>query len=98
MFNLRELAALLSQTRLFVCNDSAPMHIASAMKTPTVAIFGPSKSIETRPYFTDHRVVERYFPCRYSCDESLCNYYIHNGCMKAVTVNDVFNCVKDLMQ
>ncbi|MCI5122007.1 MAG: glycosyltransferase family 9 protein, partial [Candidatus Electrothrix sp. AUS4] len=48
--NLRQLAVLLEKATLFLCNDSAPMHIAAAMNTPTVAIFGPSKSVETAPY------------------------------------------------
>lgn len=41
-FNLKELAALTRQARLFVGVDSAPMHIAAAVGTPAVAVFGPS--------------------------------------------------------
>jgi hypothetical protein len=40
--SLKELAALTARARLFVGVDSAPMHIAAAMGTPTVGIFGPS--------------------------------------------------------
>jgi heptosyltransferase-3 len=39
---LRELAALTARARLFFGVDSAPMHIAAAMGTPVVALFGPS--------------------------------------------------------
>jgi heptosyltransferase-3 len=39
--SLKELAALTARARLFVGVDSAPMHIAAAMGTPVVAIFGP---------------------------------------------------------
>ncbi|MEO6445563.1 MAG: glycosyltransferase family 9 protein, partial [Gemmatimonadaceae bacterium] len=35
-------AALLARTRLLVTNDSAPQHLASAMNTPTVTLFGPT--------------------------------------------------------
>jgi len=35
-------AALLSRCRVLVSNDSAPLHLASAMNTPTVALFGPT--------------------------------------------------------
>ena len=50
--SLRELTGILSEpvVLICICNDSGPMHIAAAMKTPTVAIFGRSKSHETGPY------------------------------------------------
>jgi ADP-heptose:LPS heptosyltransferase len=96
--NLRELAGILSKTNLFICNDSAPMHIAAAMKTPTVAIFGPSKSQETKPYGNVYRVVEKDFPCRFSCDEKVCHHEVYNECMKTITVDDVFNSVKTLIE
>lgn len=39
---LREMAALIAGAALLVCNDSAPVHVASAFDTPTVAVFGPT--------------------------------------------------------
>ncbi len=39
---LRQAAALIARVRLLVTNDSAPLHLASAMGTPVVAIFGPT--------------------------------------------------------
>jgi len=95
--DLRILASLLERFNLFICNDSAPLHIASAIKTPTVAIFGPSKSNETGPYGNIHRVVEKDFPCRYTCDEDVCLNKINNECMNAITPEDLFNAVKDIM-
>jgi heptosyltransferase-3 len=62
---LRELAALTARARLFVGVDSAPMHIAAAMGTPTVALFGPSDENEWGPWQVPHRVVaSTAFPCR----------------------------------
>lgn len=40
--NLKELAQLIGQAEIFLCSDSAPLHIAVAMKTKTFAIFGPT--------------------------------------------------------
>ncbi len=40
--SLKELAAVSHRAALFIGVDSAPMHIAAAMQTPTVALFGPS--------------------------------------------------------
>jgi heptosyltransferase-3 len=62
--SLRELAALTAQARLFVGVDSAPMHIAAAMGTPTVALFGPSGDKEWGPWNVAHRVVSADFSCR----------------------------------
>lgn len=95
---LREMAGILKRCNLFICNDSAPLHIASAMKTPTVAIFGPSKSIETGPYGNIHRVVEKDFPCRYTCDEDVCNYTVHNECMKTITPDDVYEAANYILK
>lgn len=95
---LRELAGVLSEAALFICNDSSPMHIAAAMKTPVVAIFGPSKSLETGPYGNIHRVVERDYTCRYTCDENTCSYESYKACMKAIEVTDVMNEIEDIME
>ncbi|MBD3184484.1 hypothetical protein GF312_19530 [Candidatus Poribacteria bacterium] len=47
---IREAAALISKCNVFVSNDSGLMHVAAAMKTPTVAIFGPTNPVATSPY------------------------------------------------
>jgi heptosyltransferase-3 len=62
---LRELAALIREARAFIGVDSAPMHIAAAMRTPVVALFGPSGEVEWRPWGVPHRIVasDRH-PCR----------------------------------
>lgn len=68
-FNLKELAALAGRARLFLGVDSAPMHIAAAMGTPVVALFGPSGDLEWGPWGEPrtgaHQVVasDRH-PCR----------------------------------
>ncbi len=96
--DLRLLLSLIERFNLFICNDSAPLHIASAMKTPTVAIFGPSKSRETGPYGNLHRVVEKNFSCRYSCDENSCHHERFHACMKDITIEDVFDAVKAVLE
>ena len=95
---LKTLAALIARFNLFVTNDSAPLHLASAMKTPTVAIFGPSKSNETGPYGNIHRVVEKDFPCRQTCDEDVCKHVPFKECMEVITVEDVLNAVKEVLE
>ncbi len=63
--SLLELGALTTRARLFVGVDSAPMHIAAAVGTPAVALFGPSDELEWGPWGVAHRVVTSTdFPCR----------------------------------
>jgi ADP-heptose:LPS heptosyltransferase len=50
---LRKLAALISQASVFVGNDSGPRHIAVAVETPSVTLFGPEHPFEWHPYPTD---------------------------------------------
>jgi ADP-heptose:LPS heptosyltransferase len=88
--DLRGLAGLLARAAVLVCNDSSPMHIAAAVGTPTVAVFGPSKSAETAPFSPVGSVVEKHYPCRERCDESACrNTARPHGCIDDVTVEDV---------
>ena len=47
---LRQLAAVLAQCSVYVANDSGPMHIAAAVNTPTIGIFGPGEENIWFPY------------------------------------------------
>ena len=70
--SLTELAALTARARAFVGVDSAPMHIAAAMQTPTLAFFGPSNEHNWGPWQVAHRiVVSGAHPCR-PCDLDGC--------------------------
>jgi heptosyltransferase III len=61
---LPELAALTKRARAFVGVDSAPMHIAAAMGTPTVALFGPSDALQWAPWGVASRVItSNTHPC-----------------------------------
>jgi len=95
---LRELAALLRRAAVFICNDSAPMHIAAAMGTATIAIFGPSKSRETGPYGVVCRVVEKEMACRITCDESNCQFSRFHACMEDISVGEVLSAVNQLFE
>jgi len=59
MGNIMASAALIGKCKALIGNDSAPVHIAAAMKTPVVAIFGPTvKDFGFTPYFDISVVVE----------------------------------------
>lgn len=54
---LRQLAALIDHAQLFIGVDSVPMHMAAALKTPLVALFGPSKLVFWRPWQAEGEVL-----------------------------------------
>lgn len=59
-------AALIGRARVLVTNDSAPLHMASAMNTPTVAVFGPTVPRFGFGPLADHRAIAEVagLPCR----------------------------------
>lgn len=60
---LKETAALLSYCRLFVGNDSAPLHMAAAVNTPSIGLFGPTDPRQFSPYGPGHTVIYEALPC-----------------------------------
>jgi heptosyltransferase-3 len=86
---LPELAALTARARAFVGVDSAPMHIAAAMGTPTLALFGPSGEHEWGPWRVAQRVVvSRAHPCR-PCGIDGCGGGKVSECLTTLAVDDV---------
>jgi heptosyltransferase-1 len=74
--SLAELAALLQQARVAVTTDTGPMHLAAALRTPVVALFGPTAPWRTGPFGHGHEVVRLALPCspcfRRDCPEPRC--------------------------
>ena len=60
---LPELAAVLEQLDLLVTGDTGPMHLASAVRTPVVAVFGPSEPVRYAPSGAADRIVRVDLPC-----------------------------------
>ncbi|MDD6088683.1 MAG: glycosyltransferase family 9 protein [Desulfovibrionaceae bacterium] len=62
---LRELAALLGECRMLMTGDSGPMHLASAVETPVLAVFGPTvRAWGFFPEGSENRILEKTLPCR----------------------------------
>ncbi|RJR43069.1 MAG: putative lipopolysaccharide heptosyltransferase III [Deltaproteobacteria bacterium] len=60
---LKELGALIARARLFFGADSAPMHLAAAVGTPAVALFGPSGDFNWGPWGQGHLVIKKDWDC-----------------------------------
>ena len=70
---LKELVAVIAEARAMVTNDSGPMHVAAAVGTPVVAIFGPTNPDRTGPYGPGHRVLAGRAACS-PCYRRQCLY------------------------
>ena len=66
--SLIELAVLLGMARAAISSDSGPMHIAAAMGTPCVALFGPTDPIHSGPYGQKRRCLQACEPLQRSVD------------------------------
>ncbi|MBB5017059.1 heptosyltransferase-3 [Chitinivorax tropicus] len=94
--NLKELAALTQAARLFIGMDSVPMHIAAAMQTPTVALFGPSGDIEWAPWQVARQVLTSSHPCR-PCGKDGCGGGKRSECLDAISVDQVAQATRHLL-
>jgi len=94
-FPLRELAALLSHCHLFISNDAGPMHLAVAVGTSTIGIFGPGEPEIWFPYSEEagHMAIFVPIACR-PCHLHFCE---HRSCMERVRVEDVFKQVEKIL-
>lgn len=91
-----ELMEAIRPLKVFISNDSGPMHIAAALGVPAVGVFGPTtRELGFFPYGPDHKVVETPLACRpcalhgsKKCPRG------HFLCMRLLTVEEVFEAAK----
>lgn len=84
--SLLQLAALLERCVLLVTNDTGTMHIATAIGTPVVALFGSTPPHITGPWGEGHVVVKKDIECS-PCWKRVCP--IDHRCMNLLTVDEV---------
>ena len=90
--NLRQLVALLAESRAVISCDSGPLHLAAALNRPTVAIFGPTDPRRTGPYSPAAKVVTHGVNCA-PCFRRHCPLK-HQDCLRKLdpaTVWDAFS-------
>jgi heptosyltransferase I len=86
--NLFELADLYQRCAVVITNDSGPMHLAAAVGTPVVAIFGPTDPSLTGPYGKGHVVLRAGIPCS-PCFKNYCANPVKMECMQKITGDQV---------
>jgi ADP-heptose:LPS heptosyltransferase len=92
---LRSVMALIDKCTVFVCNDTGPMHIAVALKVPTVAIFGPGVVENWAPPSPPHIVIRNPNINCSPCSQISCQ---DNICLKSIPVDQVWKGVKKLLE
>lgn len=92
--DLKTLGAIFKKAACVVSNDSGPMHLAVAVKAKVVAIFGPTSPELTGPYGdAKYKVLRKDIGCKVPCYDLKCE---DNRCMRAVTVEDAMEAVKEI--
>jgi lipopolysaccharide heptosyltransferase II len=98
--DLPDLAALLARLDLLVTGDTGPMHLAAAMATPLVALYGPSDPRRYGPDASEARVVRVSLPCSPCGQVRLppkhCRGHVPD-CMDGITVDMVLAAARDLL-
>ena len=93
---LRQFAAVLKRCALFVGNDNGPMHMAAALGTPVVAMFGPSDPAVWGPCGEQHRILYKGLDCR-ACFHPDC-FRGDQNCMRLITVDEAWAAAQELLR
>jgi ADP-heptose:LPS heptosyltransferase len=89
-------AALARACSVLLCHDSGPMHVAAAVGTPVVALYGSQNPILFRPHGPGHTLLVPAMPCTRCVAPATCipDDSYRNFCVRQHTVDEVFAAVK----
>jgi heptosyltransferase-3 len=94
---LKELSALIQMSRALICVDSVPLHIASATKTPVVAIFGPTSDKNWGPWMNARaRVVAQGLTCR-PCYQDGCGGSKMSDCLFSIPQTAILSALDEVL-
>lgn len=91
---VNQLACLIQRCNVYVSGDSAPLHIAAAMQTPFVALFGPTDPRRHLPTAERYVLLKRQLPCS-PCYKPSCRNPV---CMNAIGPDDVLRALESLLK
>lgn len=93
--NILQLAALIAHCKVYISVDSAPLHVAAAMRVPVIALFGPTDPKRHMPPADQSAVLRREGLKCSPCYSGTCKIKTH-ACMKEISPEEVFKKVKEL--
>jgi len=96
---VRELASVIKSLDLLISVDSGPCHMAAALGTPLVVLWGPGRLEQTRPVssFTPIRVLRHAVPCAPCQSTPLQKTCRRNLCMERITPEEVIAAAQSLL-
>jgi lipopolysaccharide heptosyltransferase II len=102
--SLREMAAVISQCRLFLGHDTGPTYMAEALKVPVGVFFGPTNPVYSAPLGTRCVIMRKVVECspldlhQYCFDEPgvPCRLGTHE-CMNSISVEDASEALKPIL-
>ena len=95
--DLRRAAAVLARCRLFIGNNSGPLHLAAALGIPTVSFRGPTRAGRWTPLGGPHRVLERPELECLGCERGACPRGSH-ACLAGISPREAFAAVAELLR
>ena len=93
--DILQLAALIERCQVYITPDSAPLHVAAAVHTPVIALFGPTDSRRHVPPADQLAVYQRKVPCA-PCYSGQCKIRTHD-CMREIKPEHIFKKVMSLI-
>ncbi|HPK02720.1 MAG TPA: lipopolysaccharide heptosyltransferase II [Candidatus Sumerlaeota bacterium] len=94
--NLGQVIALMERLQALICNDSGAMHIAAALRVPTLAIFGPTEWTTTYPFSNAANIIRKEGVACAPCMLRECP--IDHRCMTGIAVGDVLDGFRKVLQ
>lgn len=83
--NLAEAVELIRLSRAMVTNDTGPMHIAAALVTPVIGLFGPTNPLRTGPYNQQQFALQRSELSCVPCMKSYCSHPEPLACLRGIS-------------
>ena len=91
--SIAESFALLGRCDLLIANDTGPVHMAAAVGTRCLVLFGPTRPDWTGPYGEGHRIIMRDLPCQ-PCLKHRCPRGDH-ACLESITAAEVADQIEE---
>lgn len=92
--NITQLASIMKHCRVFITGDSAPIHVATAVGVPFVALFGPTDPKRHMASFENNIVIKKDLRCS-PCYKAHC--ILGYRCMKRISVDEVVEAAEKLL-
>ena len=92
-FSLREAAALIARLDLLVTPDTGPLHVAAALKTPTIGLFAVASPVNSNPDFDENKFIKKPRTCS-PCVGKNCKF---QECMLQIEAREVWEMLKEMI-